>query len=90
MIGTVTQAAGTGTASQSSRKTIIIEGIEFEYKPILGNDGSSVLTGDLAINNWKNQTKYAKILEYTTGDPSSFDSWREVEVIGAEINTGNR
>lgn len=64
-------------------KRIKIEGENFTYIPIKGSDGLQFSQGDLALDGWITQTKYAKILSYKgAGDPELFASWNEVETIG--------
>lgn len=63
---------------------ISIEGNLFWYHPIIGNDGDSFEVGDLAINGWRSQNVWGKVLSYNGGDPTLFSGWDLVEWIGDE------
>ena len=64
---------------RNKHKQIFIEGNQFTYIPIMGNDGSTFQTGDIAINGRISNTEYGKILMYTSGDPTLFASWKIIE-----------
>ena len=58
---------------------ITIEGNTFDYVPILGNDGSRVQAGDLALNGWRSQNVFWKVAEYVSGDGAFFAAWNSRE-----------
>lgn len=55
---------------------IEIEGNEFDYVPIMGNDGSSFQAGDLVFNGWRDQNTLWGKAKYVSGDGSLFSSWQ--------------
>ena len=69
------------SVQRKQNNTIYIEGNPFEYIPIVGNSGSSFVTGDIAMNGWINQTTFGKILSYVSGDATELGSWEIIEQI---------
>lgn len=65
-----------------STNYIKIEGNVFEYRPIIGNNGSSFVIGDLALNGWISQNSFGKILSYNGGNAALFSGWDVIESIG--------
>ena len=60
---------------------ITINGNQFTYKPIMGNDGTSFQSGDLALNGWISQNEFGKVLSYNSGDGTLITSWNIIESI---------
>lgn len=67
---------------EQQRKTILISGNKFTYIPIVGNDGSSFQSGDLAKDGWIDQNTFGKLLSYKgTGDATLIENWKIIESI---------
>lgn len=65
---------------------IFIQGNEFSYRPVLGNPGSDLQTGDIAYYGWIDQTTFGKILSFsgtpgTALNDSAFTDWDIIEQI---------
>lgn len=61
---------------------IKINGNDFSYIPIVGNDGSSFQAGDIAKDGWLSQTSFGKLLTYKgSGDPTLSENWNIIESI---------
>jgi len=63
----------------AGRKVIYIDGNEFTYIPIIGNDGSTFQVGDLALNGWRDQNTFWKEAEYVSGDGAFFAAWNQIQ-----------
>lgn len=75
------KAAASLIKSLAAGSRFEIQGSTFEYRPILGNDGTSFQIGDLALNGWLAQNRFGKILSYNGGDATLFTGWDIVESI---------
>lgn len=76
-VNDVLQAQISISKKQVSNK-IEIEGNEFDYVPIMGNDGSSFQAGDLVFNGWRDQNTLWSKAKYVSGDGALFSSWQLV------------
>ena len=63
-------------AKKQVSNKIEIEGNEFFYLPIMGNDGSSFQAGDLVFNGWRDQNTLWGKAKYVSGDGALFSSWQ--------------
>lgn len=51
-------------SQETSNKTIIIGGNPFDYKPKIGNDGTTCQQGDIALNGWLSDGSFGARLIY--------------------------
>ena len=65
-------------AKKQISNRITIEGNEFDYVPIMGNDGSTFQAGDLVFNGWRDQNTLWGKAKYVSGDGTLFSSWQLV------------
>ena len=65
--------------SVSRNEKFMVEGSEFIYRPILGNDGSSFQAGDIILNGWRSQNVFWKQAEYVSGDGAFFAAWNQTQ-----------
>ena len=69
------------SVSKRKDERFLVEGNEFTYRPIIGNDGSSFQEGDLIFNGWRSQNVFWKVAEYVSGDGAFFAAWNPREII---------
>ena len=69
------------SVSKRKDERFLVEGNEFTYRPIIGNDGSSFQAGDLIFNGWRSQNVFWKVAEYVSGDGAFFAAWNPREII---------
>ena len=67
------------SVSKKQDEKFTVEGSEFTYRPILGNDGTSFQAGDIILNGWRSQNVFWKEAEYVSGDGASFTSWNQTQ-----------
>ena len=72
------------TEAMPNAGKIEIEGISFDYRPTLTNDGGYPMPGDMALNNFENNGVFAKTLVLGSGDPFLFASWEKVDIENKE------
>ena len=67
------------SVSRKQDEKFTVEGSEFTYRPILGNDGSSFQAGDIIVNGWRSQNIFWKEAEYVSGDGAFFAAWNRTQ-----------
>ena len=67
--------------SKKQEEKFTVEGSEFTYRPILGNDGSSFQAGDIIVSGWGSQNVFWVLAEYVSGDGAFFAAWNPKEII---------
>jgi len=67
------------SVAKKESTAFVVEGSEFTYRPIIGNDGSSFQAGDLILNGWRSQNVFWKEAEYVSGDGAFFAAWNQIQ-----------
>ena len=67
------------SVSKKQDEKFTVEGSEFTYRPILGNDGTSFQAGDIILNGWRSQNVFWKEAEYVSGDGAFFAAWSQTQ-----------